>query len=90
MKPPVEQERINIALVSGLLEVWQAAATQLSLNVEITAALAALTEDEDKRKVLVTEVMKSRDSMNAALEKVKRAVRLISPESLGEEADATD
>jgi len=90
MKKPVEQERINIALVSGLLEVWQAAATQLSLNVEITAALAALTDDEDKRKALVTEVMKSRDGMNAALEKVKRAVRLISPESLGDDVDAAD
>ena len=89
-KSAVDQERINVALVRALLEVWQAGASQLSLNVEITAKLASLTDDEEERQTLIAEVLKSRDSVNLALEKIKKAVSLIDPDALEEDDDAED
>lgn len=85
----VHQERINVALASALLDVWQASASILSLNVDMAAVLASKMDSDDERKALVSEVMKSRDSVNQALEKIKKAVRLINPEAIegGEDAD---
>ncbi|WP_434672188.1 hypothetical protein [Pseudomonas sp. R1-15] len=84
----VDQERINVALVSALLEVWQASASILSLNVDMAAVLASKMDSEDERKALVSEVMRSRDSVNQALAKIKKAVRLINPEAIEEGEDA--
>lgn len=84
----VHQDRINIALVSALLEVWQASASILSLNVDMAALLASKMDSDDERKALVSEVVKSRDSVNQALEKIKKTVRLISPEAIEEGEDA--
>lgn len=84
----VHQERINVALASSLLEVWQASASILSLNIDMAALLASKMENEDERKALVSEVMKSRDSVNQALEKIKKTVRLINSEAIEEGEDA--
>lgn len=84
----VDQERINVALARAMLELWHASASMLSLNVDMSAAVASQLEDEDERKALVAEVMKSRDGLNLALEKIKIAVRLITPDSTEESEDA--
>lgn len=67
----VDQERINVALARAILELWHASASLLSLNVDMTAAVASKLENEDERKALLAQVLTSRDGVNLALEKLK-------------------
>lgn len=84
----IDQERINLALATAMLELWHASASLLSLNVDMTAAVASKLEDEDERKALVAHVLNTRDGVNLALEKIKVAVRLISPQTIEGVKDA--